>query len=159
MFRNMFLNIRNSFVKFFKINIILFEKNNEIINNKYLIYCSSFLYRFIYKYLLYKLKINYLFKMDDIYFYEDYNINEIHIKPIILEATIKILNSENKIEKIDITNIINKYNLNVPINIFLYNENIKNYISINFKLLKLKDNIKEVYINSNNFYNKLYQFI
>jgi hypothetical protein len=149
------INSRNKFVRIFGIKIILIHKDDEIINNKSLMFLSSLIFKINYQEILFINKINYLYKLDNIYFYEDYSIYNVKISPIIISATINI----NK-DEIDILNKLSYYSLAVPLFIFLYNEKYYNINNIQFKILKL-GKITDIIINYDNIskYKKIYNLL
>jgi hypothetical protein len=156
---NISIKIRNKLVRVFSTKIILIEKNNQIISNNLLMLLSSLIYKINYQEILFIFKINYLYKIDNIYFYEDYTNNNI-ICPIILSAKITTYNEQTELDnKIDIINNISKYNLSVPLYIFIYNEKINNINNIEFKIFK-SGKIIDIIINyNNNKYKKIYELI
>ena len=149
------IKLRNKTIRVFGTKIILMHKNNEIINNKYIMYLSSFIFKINYQEILFINKINYLYKLDNIYFYEDYTNSNIIISPIIISATVEINNNN-----INILDKLIQYNLSVPLFIFLYNEQINNINNINFKILKLGKFI-DIIINYNNItkYKKIHELL
>jgi hypothetical protein len=133
------INFRNTFMSLIR-NINLFEINNQVINNKFILFFVNLFFIFPVKYIFKYSKINYLYKIDSVYFYENYNQNINSIYPVILKFKLldihdnKILNENNIIDKIKM------YNFNVPIKIFCINENIDitKYNTIIIKTLKSK---------------------
>jgi len=152
---NTLIKTRNKFVKIFGIKLILIYKDNEIIDNSTLMFLSSLIFKINYQEILYINKINYLYKLDNIYFYEDYNNSNIIISPIILSAKINIYDHE-----IDILEKLANYSLAVPLFIFLYNEKYNNVDNIEFKIFKL-GKITDIIINYNEIskYKKIYNLL
>lgn len=146
---------RNKFVRIFGIKIILIYKDNEIINNNALMLLSSLIFKINYQEILFINKINYLYKLDNIYFYEDYSNTNIIISPIIISAKIKIENQE-----INILENLSNYSLAVPLFIFLYNEKYNNIDNIQFKIFKL-GKFTDIVINYNDIskYKKIYTLL
>lgn len=136
---NYLIYFRNAFMSIFR-NINLCEKNNQVVNNKFVLFFVNLFFNFPIKYIFRYSKINYLYKIDSVYFYENYNQNINSIYPVILNFKLldihddKILNENNIIDKIKM------YNFNVPIKIFCINENIDitKYNTIVIKTLKSK---------------------
>jgi len=132
-------------------NINLFEINNQVINNKFILFFVNLFFIFPVKYIFKYSKINYLYKIDSVYFYENYDQNINSIYPVILKFKLldihdnKILNENNEnnkkiLNEINIIDKIKMYNFNVPIKIFCINENIDitKYNTIIIKTLKSK---------------------
>jgi hypothetical protein len=118
-------------------------------------FLSSLIFKINYQEILFINKINYLYKLDNIYFYEDYSIYNVKISPIIISATINI----NK-DEIDILNKLSYYSLEVPLFIFLYNEKYYNINNIQFKIFK-SGKITDIIINYDNIskYKKIYNLL
>jgi hypothetical protein len=125
-------------------NIDLFEKNDKVVNNKFILFFVNLFFNFPIKYIFKYSKINYLYKIDSVYFYENYSqlINSIY--PVILNFKLLDINDNKILNEIDILDKIKMYNFNVPIKIFLINENIKinEYNTIVIKTLKSKTDKK-----------------
>ena len=81
---NNIVNFRNIWTTFYK-NICLLDSNNDIINNKFvLFFLNNISYYFLINgFILKQLKINYLYKIDSLYFYENYLPKNNFIFPII----------------------------------------------------------------------------
>ncbi len=151
------INFRNTFMSLIR-SINLFEINNQVINNKFILFFVNLFFIFPVKYIFKYSNINYLYKIDSLYFFENYNQQPTKIYPVILNFKLldihknNILNENNenneKNEKIlNEMNVIDKikmYNFNVPIKIFFINENIdiNKYNTIIVKTLKSKTDIK-----------------
>lgn len=152
---NTLIKSRNKFVRIFGIKIILIYKDNEIIDNNTLMFLASLIFKINYQEILFINKINYLYKLDNIYFYEDYSNTNIIISPIILTAKIKIDDRE-----IDILDKLSNYSLSVPLFIFLYNEKYNNIDNIQFNIFKL-GKIIDIIINYNETtkYKKIYKLL
>ena len=127
---NNIVNFRNTWTAFYK-NICLLDSNNNIINNKFvLFFLNNISYYFlINSFILKQLKINYLYKMDSLYFYENYLPKNNFIFPIIYNF---------KLDDVELIDRIKLYDFNVPIKIFFLNENINinKYNNIYLKTLK-----------------------
>jgi len=152
---NFKIYIRNKLVQFFTSKIIIIEKNNKIINNKFYLFFINLLFFINFQQIIKIFKINYLYSIDNIYFYEDYKKNNKIINPIILSA--KIVCDENEI---DFLNNFKKYNFSIPINIILYNEKIFNYKLIILKIFKLgKEGQINIDIKNDNKFKKLCELL
>ncbi len=154
------INSRNKFVRIFGIKIILIHKDGEIINNKLLMFLSSLIFKINYQEILFINKINYLYKLDNIYFYEDYTINTVKISPMIISATININTNEIDTNEIDILKKLSYYSLSVPLFIFLYNEKYYNINNIQFTIFK-SGKFTNIIINYDNTskYKKIYNLL
>lgn len=125
--------LRDKFNFIFK-KIYVIEKDNEIINNYFIISLIHLLCFFNLYYILSLFNIKILYKIDNLFFYDDFKNNKKpQIKPIILNVLIS-----NDINQIDLTETIKNYDMNIPLYIFFYNENIKinNFINIDIETLK-----------------------
>jgi hypothetical protein len=120
-------------------NIRLLEKNDYYMNNNLILLFVNLFFHFPIKYILQYSKINYLYKTDSLYFYEDYKPISNNIYPMILNF--KLINTSNEL---DLYNKIKMYNMNVPIKMFFINEdiNIEYYDTICIKTLKTKQIVK-----------------
>ena len=146
LFRYIF-NIREYLIKFTSFNIIAIKYNNKIYKNLLIKYLSP-IYYFGFNYIFNYFKIEYLYKLDNIYFYQDYN-NSKKITNIILKVKL-IYNDNNNKEILDITNSFKEYYSNVPFYLYLMNENIYNII---------KKNIKENIIYNKYKYDNIYDYL
>jgi hypothetical protein len=136
------VNIRNKYVNIFKKKIILYEKNNELLDNYYILFFSNLLYHFSFKHLLKIFMINYVYMVEDLIFYEDNKKNKRPlISSIILDVTIK-KNDKN----INILTKFKRYSLNIPIYILAKLENIDYQDLIIIKLLVFGKNIEKEFI-------------
>ncbi len=135
-FNTLLINLRDLY-KYQTKQIILVEKNNEIIKSStitWLVQLCSFLNYNFYDY-------NYLFLMDEMYFYHTKNKPQKMIKfSVINNCYIK-----SQPIRIDITENILKYNLQVPMYLILENENIQEFETIEFNILKLGKKINKEY--------------
>jgi len=151
----LFINIREWFIHIFKKKIILVEKDNEILKNKYIIIPLNLFYFFYIKDLLKYNNINIIYEIDDLIFYDNNKIHTLTINQIMLNFN--IIDSNNNI--IEIIEQINKYSKEIPFYIIvdLENININSKIQItlmSFCKIKTKEyEIKEI-INK-----KLYELI
>lgn len=137
---SLYINIRN-FYKYQTKKIILVEKKNQIIKSNYILWFVQLLSILNFNFIINKFGYNYLFLIDDMYYYYTNNKpkNKI-IFSIITNCFIKY-NTFNY----DITEKILKYNLEVPMFIIFENENIffltnENNIIIEFALFNLNQN-------------------
>jgi hypothetical protein len=123
-------------------NIDLFEKNDTVINNKFILFFVNLFFNFPIKYIFKYSKINYLYKIDSVYFYENYNQQINSIYPVILNFKLLDIHDNKILNEIDVIDKIKMYNFNVPIKIFCINENIElpKYNTIIIKTLKSKTN-------------------
>ena len=140
--------IRNKLNFFFFKKICIVERNKKIIKNGIIIFLFNLLYNLNFVYLLSYLNINILYKIDELYFYEEFKEKKtFSITPIFL--TFKILKNN---ESNELTERIKKYDTKVPLKLFFINENIninnfnKIYLNIlkNFKSKELNYDINEV---------------
>lgn len=129
---------RDKFMSIYR-NIKILEKNDSYISNTIILLFVNIFFHFPIKYILKYSKINYLYKTDSLYFYENYTTITNNIYPMIL--TFKLLNSLNEL---DLYEKIKLYNLNVPIKMFFINENIniEHYDTICIKTFKTKENVR-----------------
>lgn len=141
------ITLRNKFNFIFK-KIYLIEKDNEIIHNYLIFSLINLLCLFNLNYILLLLNIKILYKIDNLFFYDDFkNNNKAQIKPIILSVNIS-----NDLNQLELTDIIKNYDMNIPLYLFFYNENIdKNKYKImnietfkNFKRTKLIYEINDI---------------
>jgi hypothetical protein len=151
-----FAKIRNYLIKLLTKKIIYIEINNDIIDNYYINFGLNFLIKFNFDFILKYLNIKYFYKLDDIYFYQDYT-NNVHL----LNSTILNVYLLNQQQEISVLNKFKNYNFNVPLRYFLLNEKLFNYYIIKFKLFKNgKMELKEIDINSrDNNYKKFFEII
>jgi len=134
-------------------NINLVEKNNTVVNNKIVLFFINLFFNFPIKYIFKYSKINYLYKIDSLYFYENYNQVINSIFPVILSFKLvknkselatdklllaseytKLLNDKSELvnagpfqsdlDELELIDKIKMYDANVPIKIFFINENI-----------------------------------
>ena len=145
---NLLVSTRNHIIEFFTKQIILIVRNNKIINKPLFVLVLSLLLKYDkqYEIVLKRLCINYLYNKDGIYFYENYTKRKLRISHIILDAEITYTGTTKK----NINNIVKKYDLHVPLFVFLHNEKLMHYDYIIFKLLVLAKVVeKEININDN----------
>jgi hypothetical protein len=134
--------LRDKFNFIFK-KIYLIEKDNEIIHNYLIFGLINLLCLFNLNYILSLLNIKILYKIDNLFFYDDFkNNNKPQIKPIILSVNIS-----NDSKQLELTDIIKNYDMNIPLYLFFYNENIdKNeYTTMNIETLKNFKRAKLIY--------------
>jgi len=163
--------LREKYINLFKKKILLLEKNNEIIDNKILLFFCNKLYYLNFKYIIKLLKINMIYEIDNLIFYdENKNFMNIYSSIVILDCKLiinnnlsanNILNYDNEAEELffNITDNIKKYSFNIPIFIIVKLENIdiKSNIKINV-LSRSQIKIKEYDINDI-LYKKLYEIL
>jgi hypothetical protein len=116
---NTIVYLRNSYVSIFKKKVILFEKDNNIINNFHKRLLYNALYYLNFKNTLKSYKINYIYECDDLIFYENNKPKKYKIGSIITDVIIK-----TQYENIDITENFKKYSLNIPMYIFILLEKL-----------------------------------
>jgi hypothetical protein len=121
--------------------IILVEKNNKIIKSTFIYSVVQLLSILNLNFVINKFGYNYLFFIDDMYYYNTNNKPKTKIIFSIITNCFIKYNSFNY----DITEKILKYNLEVPMFIIFENENIffltsKNDIIIEFNLFNLNQN-------------------
>ena len=147
-------------------NINLVEKNNTVVNNKIVLFFINLFFNFPIKYIFKYSKINYLYKIDSLYFYENYNQVINSIFPVILTFKLvknkselasnklllaseytKLLTDKSELvneseldNELELIDKIKMYDANVPIKIFFINENIDidKYDTVVIKTLKSK---------------------
>jgi hypothetical protein len=142
---------RNELVNIFCKKILLLEKNNQIISNKILITFSKYFYHFNLKHLLKINKINIIYKVDDIIFYDEHNSDyKLSINSVIFGA---------KIDDKDFTDKIKQYSLSIPIFIIVRLENINLLSVIKFNLLKKGCITLKEYIVEDIIKKRLYEII
>jgi hypothetical protein len=111
--------LRDKFNFIFK-KIYLIEKDNKIIHNYFIFGLINLLCLFNLTYILSLFNIKILYKIDNLFFYDDFkNNNKPQIKPIILS-----LNISNDTNQLELTDIIKHYDINIPLYLFFYNEKI-----------------------------------
>lgn len=153
------INFRDFLINIFKKKIIVVEKNNIIIKNKFIIFFLNLFYFFFIKDLLKINKINTIYEIDDLKFYDENNINKLIINHIILNCVLVDPNNDNDNNNIEITEKINKYSKQIPIYIILEIENIDIKNNIRFNLLYY-NKTKIVYYDIKSIINKrLYEII
>ena len=151
----LFINIREWFIHIFKKKILLVEKDNEILKNKYIIIPLNLFYFFYIKDLLKYNNINIIYEIDGLIFYDNNKIHTLTINQIMLNFN--IIDSNNNI--IELIEQINKYSKEIPFYIIVDLEKIDINSKIQITLMsfcKIKTTeyeIKEI-INK-----KLYELI
>ncbi len=140
---------------FYISSVIMFYYNKELDSFETAWYDLYFPY-FISYFFINMNKYSYLHKVNDIFYYKelDYNENEIKILPVIID--LKLIDNN---ETYDLTNKVNNYNYNVPINILIYNELEKVYsdnMLLDFTIFNkgnmITKNLKIKEIKNNNIY-------
>ena len=125
--------------------VIIVEKNNQIIKNNWYIWFIQVLVFFNLTNMIDFVGYNYLYNIDNIYFY--HNLKSPNILKFYSSVIIEFNHNKN-----DITDIIKKYHINVPIYIIFDLENLEkkdNYIEIKFINLgkistKIYNNFNEI---------------
>jgi len=134
-----YIQLRNLYKNKFK-KIVLIEKNDKIINNNLIFLFIQFLSFFNLSNIINYYEFGYLYKIDDMYFY--YKNNDLYKKlnlNIIWNCYI-----HNNMSKVDLTENIKKYNLDVPFYLIIYNESLDLHSSLEFEIMNL-GNIKKIY--------------
>jgi hypothetical protein len=125
--------------------VIVVEKDKQIIKNNWYIWPIQILVFLNLTNIIEFFNFNYLYNIDNIYFYND----------IKSQSTMKLYSSviiEFLYDKIDITDIIKKYHIDVPIYIIFDLENLEeNDIVITIKVL----NLGKIKINTYNDFNDI----
>lgn len=135
---NYFIQFRN-FYKTQTKQIIVIEKNKQIIKNNWYIWPMQILVFLNLTYIIEFFNFNYIYNIDNIYFYNDIKSPNI----IKLYSSVIIEFSYNKI---NITDIIKKYHIDVPIYIIFDLENLEgNNSIIDIKVLNLSKIITNTY--------------
>jgi hypothetical protein len=131
--------MRDTYINLFKKDILLLEKDNEIIDNKCMLFLIDKLYNINLKYLLKNEKINIVYRLDDLIFYDNYNKDTtLKIVPVILDAKLIITDNLNKDETIiNILDRIKQYSVLVPI-----------YIIVKLECYNMHDKLKITVLKS-----------
>lgn len=151
------VNFREWFIHIFKKKILLIEKKKQIIANKFVIIPINLFYFFFIKDLLKYNKINIIYELDGLIFYDNNMKYKITINKILMNFIILDPNDINY--KKEITNDINKYSKGIPFYIIVKIENINQDLNVRIDLLnygkiEMKEyNIKDI-LN-----NKLYELL
>ena len=111
MLTTVFIELREWYIHLFKKKILMVEKNKKIISNKLIILPLNLFYYFLIKDLLKNNKINTVYKLDGLIFYDDNTIHKIKINQIMLEFN--LIDPNNKNYKKEFTNEINKYSKHI----------------------------------------------
>jgi hypothetical protein len=127
-----YIQLRNFYKNKLK-KIVLIEKNDKIINNNFIFLLIQFLSFFNLSNIINYFEFGYLYKIDDMYFY--YKNNSIY-KKINLNI-ISNCNIYNNMYKINFTENIKKYNLDVPLYLIIHNESIDFHCSLEFEIMNL----------------------
>jgi hypothetical protein len=115
----------DKFKKRFCRKILLVERDNELINDKVTIFFTNLLYNYRLNYLFRLNKINIVYEMDDLIFYNTKK-NSLKISPIILSS--KITNKTD--------DLIQKYSLDIPIAIIMKIENLDEKSELELNIMK-----------------------
>ena len=123
------------------------ERDKNFVSNKLIIIPLNLFYYCFIQNLLENQKINLIYELDDLIFYNNYANNKININLIMIEAN--IIDPQNPDEKKEFTEIINKYSKNIPLYIIVKIEKLDIYFNIQFKLMNMgKIIIKEFQLNT-----------
>lgn len=152
MLTKLLIDLREYYIHTFKKKIILIEKDKLIITNKSIIIPINFFYFFCIKDLLKYNKINSVYKLDGIIFYDNNIKHKITINQLILEFN--VINS-NEIN--NLTDNINKYSKHVPFYIIVEIEKININSKIHIKLLNICNIIIKEYKTIDILYKYLYE--
>jgi hypothetical protein len=131
-FYTVFIKVRDIY-KYQSKQIIIVEKDNKIIKNSLAVWCVQLLSIFGLGFIINKFGLNYLYFMDDMYFYH----TQKQTKPKIIFSIINSCFVKNSWNNENITEKILKYNLDVPLKIIIENENIDENDNIEFEVLHL----------------------
>jgi hypothetical protein len=140
-FYKIFIKVRNIY-KYQSKQIILVEKDDKIIRNTLLLWSIQLLSIFGLSFIINKFGLNYLYIMDDIYFYH----TQKETKPKIIFSVINNCLIKNSWNNENITEKILKYNIDVPLRIIIENENIDENDNIEFEVLHLGQKKIKVYV-------------
>jgi len=122
---NNYIFLMDKFKKRFCRKILLVERDNELINDKVTIFFTNLLYNYRLNYLFRLNKINIVYEMDDLIFYNTKK-NSLKISPIILSS--KITNKTD--------DLIQKYSLDIPIAIIMKIENLDEKSELELNIMK-----------------------
>jgi len=140
-FYKIFIKVRDIY-KYQSKQIILVEKDDKIIRNTLLLWSIQLLSIFGLSFIINKFGLNYLYLMDDIYFYH----TQKETKPKIIFSVINNCLIKNSWNIENITEKILKYNIDVPLRIIIENENIDENDNIEFEVLHLGQKKIKVYV-------------
>lgn len=140
-FYKIFIKVRDIY-KYQSKQIILVEKDDKIIRNTLLLWSIQLLSIFGLSFIINKFGLNYLYIMDDIYFYH----TQKETKPKIIFSVINNCLIKNSWNNENITEKILKYNIDVPLRIIIENENIDENDNIEFEVLHLGQKKIKVYV-------------
>jgi hypothetical protein len=138
------IKLREWYIHIFKKKILLIEKDEEFISDKVIIIPLNLFYFFFIKDLLKINKINLVYKLDDLIFYDNNKDYKITINQIMIEFN--IIDPQNLNNKIEFIQNINKYSKNMPFYIIAKIENIDTNLMIQIKLLNICKIITKEYI-------------
>ena len=123
--------------------VIVVEKNKQLIKNNWYIWTMQILVFFNLNNIIKLIDFNYIYNIDNIYFYNDIkspNVIKLY-SSVIIEFTYN---------KINITDIIKKYHIDVPVYIIFDLENLEGLdIIIDIKVLNLGKIITNTYSDFN----------
>ena len=147
--------LRDKYINIFKKKILLLEKDNEILDDKILLSFSNYLYHFNFKHFIRLYKINIVYELDNLIFYDENKSHQnVHSAGLIISFSLVYNNEIN-----DIIDNIRKYSFNLPIFLIIKLEkiNIKSKLKINI-LSKFIIKTKE-YNLSDILYKRLYEIL
>lgn len=140
-----FIQLRELYIHIFKKNILIIEKDKQIITNKLIIIPLNLFYFFTQNLLKY-FNINVIYELDNLIFYENNKNHKMIINHIMLEFN--IINSLLPYCKKNITNNINKYSKYMPFYIIAKIENIHINHNVEIKIMKFGKIITTIfYVN------------
>lgn len=131
-FNTVFIKIRDIY-KYQSKQIIMVEKDDKIIKNSLILSIVQLLSICGLGFIINKFGLNYLYFMDDMYFYH----TQKESKPKIIFSVINNCFVKNSWNNENITEKILKYNLDIPLKIIIDNENIDENDNIEFEVLHL----------------------
>ena len=152
MINSYLINLRN-FYKNQTRKVILVEKNNKILNNWYIWPIQPLVF-FNLTYIIDFFGYNYIYNIDNIIFYyksRSLNLLRFHSGTI----------SKFFFNKIDITDDIKKYHIDIPLYIIFYLENLdEEHVNIDIEIINFGKISRKVYYNFNDIkYKKLSDLI
>jgi hypothetical protein len=147
--------LRDKYINILKKKILLLEKDTEILDDKILLFFSNRLYHWYLKHYIRSNKINIVYELDNLIFYDENKVHQnIHCPILILNCTFEYNN-----KTYDITDNIKRYSFNVPIFIIMKLENINIDSIFKINILKKFKIITEEYNLYNIMYNKLFEIL
>uniref|UniRef100_A0A6C0DA07 Uncharacterized protein n=1 Tax=viral metagenome TaxID=1070528 RepID=A0A6C0DA07_9ZZZZ len=145
---NSYIFLIDKFKKRFCRKILLVEKDNELINDKVTIFLTNLLYNYKLNYLFRLNKINIVYEMDDLIFY-NITKNNLKISPVILSS--KITNKTD--------DVIQRYSIDIPIPIIMKIENLDENNELELTIMKKGKIIKLNYFFKDIIDKKLFEIL